>query len=129
MRTSILRFVSFVILTVILVARSALAQGPAAPGSGAPQPPVVSIQSISPNPFSSRTTISYTVATAGHLVIRTFDINGREIQTPASLDAQVAKGSFTLDVYGKFFDASGTYFCKFVWENQAPVTCNLSFEK
>ena len=129
MKTSILRFISFVVLTVILVTRVASAQGPAAPGSGGPQPPVVTIQSVVPNPFSSHATISYTVASAGHLVIKTFDVNGREIEMPSSLDAQVAKGSFTLDIDGKFFDASGTYFCRFVWENQAPVSCKLAFEK
>jgi hypothetical protein len=127
MRTSILRFVSFVILTVILVSRSASAQGLAAPGSGGPQPPNVSIQSVTPNPFSTQTTISYTLQAAGHLVIKTFDVKGREVQT--LLDAQAPKGPSTVIIDGKLFDASGTYFCRFVWENQAPVTCNLSFEK
>ena len=128
MNTSILRFVSFVVLTVILVARSASAQGAAAPGSGAPQPPTVTIQSVTPNPFSTRTTVYYTLQTAGHLVIKTFDVNGREVGTLLD-DPQAPKGSNSVTIDGKLFDASGTYFCRFVWENQAPVSCKLAFEK
>lgn len=68
---------------------------------GAPQwAAVVDVAQNTPNPVSSRTTISFTTREAGTVRIRVFDASGRQVATVA--DRAFATGTHAVD-----FDASG----------------------
>jgi hypothetical protein len=90
-------------------------------------PTTTTVTSVSPNPFKTKTTVSYTLKTAGHLTVTVVDAKANEIAT--LLDQHVAAGQHDLEIHSDRFTASGTYYCKLTWENEPPVTVNLSFQK
>lgn len=59
-----------------------------------------------PNPFNSTTVIQYTLARESHVVIKVFDILGRELATLVDQDQVAGKESLTFDASGL---ASGVY--------------------
>ena len=101
---------------------------PSTPAGNAPPKPVMTtINSVNPNPFNSRTTVAYTLKQAGRVTIKVFDAVGHELQT--LFDEHAAAGKHELEISGKIFTATGSYFCSIVWENEPPVSCSLSFQK
>lgn len=90
-------------------------------------PTTTTVMSVAPNPFKTKTTITYKLKTAGHLTIKIIDAKANQVAT--LLDQQVTAGMHDIEIRGDTFSASGTYYCKLTWENELPVTVNLSFQK
>jgi len=63
-----------------------------------------------PNPFNPSTTISYQLSMSGHVELKVFDINGREITTLINREQQA--GSYKINFDGSNL-SSGVYLCKF----------------
>ncbi len=66
-----------------------------------------------PNPFSERTTIAYSIPSAGAVRIELFDAAGRRIGTP--VDEEQSAGAHEVVVDGSAFGASGTYLYTMTW--------------
>jgi flagellar hook assembly protein FlgD len=75
-------------------------------------PAVTSLNGNYPNPFNSRTKISYSVSTAGHVLIQIFNIRGQLVKTV--VDEYKFPGKYAFDWNGKNQSgkpvASGSYF-------------------
>ena len=73
-----------------------------------------SLKQNHPNPFNPTTTISYSLPKSSYVIIKVFDINGREIKTLVNKEQNVG-------VYNVVFDAtslsSGLYFYTLISEN------------
>ena len=67
-----------------------------------------------PNPFNPRTTLSFTLPAAGHVLVAIYDARGEEVAR--LVDESLAAGAHTVDWDGRdAFGASmpsGTYFCR-----------------
>jgi hypothetical protein len=90
-------------------------------------PTTTTVTSVTPNPFRTKTTITYTLKTPGHLTIKVVDAQANEVAT--LFDQQTTAGPHDLEIRGDSFTATGTYYVKLTWENEPPVTVNLSFLK
>ena len=75
-----------------------------------PAPKVFSLNQNYPNPFNPSTNIQFTLPTDGRVVLKVYDITGREVAT--LLDQDMKAGEYQQVVFdaGKF--ASGVYFSK-----------------
>lgn len=62
-----------------------------------------------PNPFSSTTTISYHLSALGHVLVKVYDMNGREVTTLVNKDEEAGDQSVIFDA-GNL--ASGIYYCR-----------------
>jgi hypothetical protein len=60
-----------------------------------------------PNPFNPSTVISYQMPTAGHVVLKVYDILGRDVET--LVDEEKSAGNYKLTFNGSRL-ASGMYF-------------------
>jgi len=87
--------------------------GASARGAGA------RLEDARPNPFSERTTIAYSIPSAGAVRIELFDAAGRRIGT--LVDGEQSAGSHEVAVDGSAFGASGTYLYRMTW-NGAAIT-------
>ncbi len=74
--------------------------------NGSELPEVVSLQQNYPNPFSGRTTFTYTLDATQQVSLRVFDITGRQVavlvdgvQSPAQYDVAFEAGSLPSGVY------------------------------
>jgi hypothetical protein len=83
------------------------------------QPSTFTLYQNYPNPFNPSTTIAYSITAPGLVVLKIFDINGREIQT--LVNQYQPAGQYKLD-----FDttslASGVYFYKMFVNSAASKT-------
>jgi hypothetical protein len=64
-----------------------------------------------PNPFNPLTRIDYTVAAAGHIALKVFDVTGREVAT--LVDGQIEPGRYQATFDGSRY-ASGMYVVRLV---------------
>jgi hypothetical protein len=73
-----------------------------------------------PNPFNSQTVIEYTLPRAGFVIVKLFDITGREVKTISEEMRNEGKHSFVLDIKGL---ASGVYFYRvtFMFEEGSKI--------
>jgi hypothetical protein len=89
---------------------------PAGPGTGADDSGVLvnRLDHARPNPFNPRTTIEYSVASRGHVVLRVYDLAGRKVRTLVDREAEAGKYKIvwdgTTDVGQRA--ASSVYFVK-----------------
>lgn len=129
MNRILLYSVLLVAVSVSVTTTSAYSQSTIVPMGGhyPKAPTTTTVMSVSPNPFKARTTISYKLKTAGHLKVIVLDVKGNEVAV--LVNAQTAAGPHDLEIHGDIFVASGTYYCKLTWENEPPVTVNLSVQK
>jgi trimeric autotransporter adhesin len=71
-----------------------------------------------PNPFNPSTTIPYSVATAGRVTLKVYDVGGRYVRTLVDRDHATSKEMFTASWDGRDDAgqavASGVYFCRMV---------------
>ncbi|MCD4847456.1 MAG: hypothetical protein K8R76_04620, partial [Candidatus Aegiribacteria sp.] len=71
-----------------------------------------------PNPFSSRSTIGYRVSGESHVILKVYDITGREVRT--LVDDGISEGCYSVEWNGKDnFGAAvspGLYFCRLLTE-------------
>ncbi len=63
-----------------------------------------------PNPFNPSTTVRFQTPRSAYVVIRLFDVLGREVQTLWAQQTPEGRHSFTFVLDGKA--SSGTYFCR-----------------
>jgi hypothetical protein len=64
-----------------------------------------------PNPFNPVTTLSYGLATPSRVVIKIYDVSGREVRTLVDRDMEPGRYQATLDANGL---AGGVYFARMV---------------
>ncbi len=82
--------------------------------SGAPIGARTSVRNVFPNPFNPRTTIEFSVPTAGPVAVRIFDIHGKEVTTVANstMNAGVYRAHWDGKDRGGADAASGVYFAQ-----------------
>ncbi len=79
-----------------------------------PLPNEFRISSIYPNPFNSKTRITYSLDEQAFVSVKLFDVNGCEIAT--LYEGQKAPGKYTLMLNGQDY-ASGLYLCQLIKNN------------
>lgn len=75
------------------------------------QPTVFQLDQNYPNPFNPTTVISYSIAKAGHVTLKVYDILGREVETLVNKNENV--GRYDVQFDGSRF-ASGVYFYRLI---------------
>lgn len=90
-------------------------------------PTTAVVTSVTPNPFKVKTTIEYKLKAAGHVTVTVVDAKANEIAT--LLDQELTAGTHELEIRADRLPVSGTYYCKLTWQNEPPVTVNLSLQK
>jgi hypothetical protein len=75
----------------------------------APLPRALELMQNFPNPFNPITTISYSLPRASHIILRVYDVAGREVATLADEDQSAGRHAVLFD--GRTH-ASGTYYCR-----------------
>ncbi|MBA4320576.1 MAG: hypothetical protein C0412_19450, partial [Flavobacterium sp.] len=78
-----------------------------------------------PNPFNPSSVISYQLPVAEHIILRVFDILGREIATLVNEEKQAGKYEVKFDGSGL---ASGIYFYQLI-TNKTTKTMKMILQK
>lgn len=92
------------------------------PTSGVHEPPppvlplVLEFRATSPNPFTARGVIHYTLSAASHVELALFDVAGRKVRD--LMNQNVLPGSYTAVVSGRDLP-SGVFFCRLVAKGEA----------
>ena len=74
-------------------------------------PTEFAIEQNFPNPFNPTTKIKYQIHTASHVILKIFDILGKEIKTLVSEEKQA--GYYNVEFDGSRL-SSGVYFCRLI---------------
>lgn len=80
---------------------------------------------ISPNPFQTQTTVSYTLKENSHVVLQVYDINGRLLSSLVSDEKQ--PGNYSQCLWLGNIPA-GTYFCRLVINNKSTIAKMIKTE-
>lgn len=77
------------------------------------RPIVFSLSQNYPNPFNPATNIAFAIPAAGKVILRVFDISGKEVAT--LVNERLAAGSYVMTFDAKGL-ASGVYLCRLDWD-------------
>ena len=95
-----------------------LSQVVAAPRESALAPSVFRLQQNYPNPFNPSTVIRYSIPTRSHVVMKVYDVLGRDVAT--LVDDMRSAGEYSVR-WNAANVASGVYFCRLTNENRVEV--------
>ena len=77
-------------------------------------PGVFGIGQNYPNPFNQQSVISYQLSAGGHVMVKVYDIHGREIATLVDERQEAGKYQIQFDGSNR---SSGIYFCRFITDS------------